>query len=111
MDDLIATREGLNRADWGALYMQTPTGEDGNVFNKDDFQDWDEDDPPECDEIIQTLEIETHQTPQAESAPITGQAETPVDADNAAEDSTEPPAIDASEQSGNAPSGAGASAA
>jgi predicted phage terminase large subunit-like protein len=56
MDDLIATREGLNRADWGALYMQTPTGEDGNVFNKDDFQDWDEDDPPECDEIIQTLD-------------------------------------------------------
>jgi len=56
MDDLIATREGLSRADWGALYMQTPTGEDGNVFNKDDFQDWDEDDPPECDEIIQTLD-------------------------------------------------------
>lgn len=66
---------------------------------------------PALDEIIQTLEIETHQTPQAESAPITGQAETPVDADNAtAEDSTEPPAIDASEQSGNAPSGAGANA-
>ena len=56
MDDLISTREGLSRSDWGALYMQTPTGEDGNVFNKDDFQDWDEDDPPECDEIIQTLD-------------------------------------------------------
>lgn len=54
--DLTQTRESLNRSDWGALYMQTPTGEDGNVFNKDDFQDWEEDEPPECDEIIQTLD-------------------------------------------------------
>ena len=56
MDDLIATREGLSRSDWGALYMQTPTGEDGNIFSKDDFQDWEDDDPPECVEIIQTLD-------------------------------------------------------
>ena len=56
MEDLSATRESLARADWAALYMQTPVGEDGNVFNKDDFQDWDEDEPPECDEIIQTLD-------------------------------------------------------
>ena len=56
MDDLIATRESLSRADWGALYMQTPVGDDGNIFNKDDFQDWDDDEPPECDEIIQTLD-------------------------------------------------------
>ncbi len=56
MDDLVATRESLSRADWGALYMQTPVGDDGNIFSKDDFQDWDEDEPPECDEIIQTLD-------------------------------------------------------
>lgn len=54
--DLTQTRESLNRSDWGALYMQTPTGEDGNVFSKDDFQDWEEDEPPECDEVIQTLD-------------------------------------------------------
>jgi predicted phage terminase large subunit-like protein len=56
MEDLTATRESLARSDWGALYMQTPVGDDGNVFTKDDFQDWDEEDPPECDEIIQTLD-------------------------------------------------------
>ena len=56
LDDLTATRETLSRSDWSALYMQTPVGDDGNIFNKDDFQDWDEDDPPECDEIIQTLD-------------------------------------------------------
>jgi predicted phage terminase large subunit-like protein len=36
--------------------LQSPTGDDGNIFNKDDFQDWDEDEPPVCDEIIQTLD-------------------------------------------------------
>jgi len=56
MEDLSATRESLARADWAALYMQTPVGEDGNVFNKDDFQDWDDEEPPECDEVIQTLD-------------------------------------------------------
>lgn len=56
MDDLIKTREGSTRSDWAALYLQSPVGDEGNIFNKDDFQDWEEDDPPECDEIIQTLD-------------------------------------------------------
>lgn len=56
MEDLIQTREGLARADWTALYLQSPTGEDGNIFNKEDFQDWEDDEPPECDEIIQTMD-------------------------------------------------------
>lgn len=56
MDDLIKTREGSTRSDWAALYLQSPVGDEGNIFNKDDFQDWEEDDPPECDEVIQTLD-------------------------------------------------------
>jgi predicted phage terminase large subunit-like protein len=56
MEDLIKTREGSTRSDWAALYIQSPVGEEGNIFVKDDFQDWEEDDPPECDEIIQTLD-------------------------------------------------------
>jgi predicted phage terminase large subunit-like protein len=56
MEDLIRTREGSSRSDWAALYLQSPTAEEGNIFEKDDFQDWDEDEPPVCDEIIQTLD-------------------------------------------------------
>lgn len=56
MEDLTATREGSTRSDWAALYLQSPVGEDGNIFVKDDFQDWDEDEPPECVEVIQTLD-------------------------------------------------------
>lgn len=56
MEDLIRTREGSTRADWAALYLQSPTGDEGNIFAKDDFQDWEDDEPPVCDEIIQTLD-------------------------------------------------------
>lgn len=54
MADLVQTRESLPRADWASLYLQSPTGEDGVIFNKADFQDWEWPDPPECDEVIQT---------------------------------------------------------
>lgn len=56
MEDLIKTREGSSRGDWAALYLQSPVAEDGNIFVKEDFQDWDEDDPPVCDEIIFSLD-------------------------------------------------------
>ena len=56
MEDLVATREGLTRGDWASLYLQSPVPDEGNVFMKDNFMDWDEDEPPECDEVIQTLD-------------------------------------------------------
>ncbi len=56
MEDLISTREGSTRSDWAALYLQSPVPEDGNIFSKEDFQDWDEDEPPECDEVILSLD-------------------------------------------------------
>ncbi len=56
-EDLNQTREFMARSDWQALYMQSPVGEDGNIFSKDDFQDWEDmEEPPECVEVIQTLD-------------------------------------------------------
>lgn len=70
MDDLIKTREGSTRADWASLYLQSPTPEDGNIFNKDDFQDWDEDEPPECEEIIMSLDTAFSQRTTADYSVI-----------------------------------------
>lgn len=70
MGDLIQTRESLPRADWASLYLQSPTGEDGNIFSKDDFQDWEWDDPPECDEIIQTYDTAFSQKTTADYSVI-----------------------------------------
>jgi len=54
--DLEQTRETFPRADWASLYLQSPTGEAGIIFNKDDFQDWEWPEAPECDEVIQTYD-------------------------------------------------------
>ncbi len=70
MADLIQTREGSSRSDWAALYLQSPTGEDGNIFTKGDFQDWDDDEPPECDEIIQTLDTAFSEKKKADNSVI-----------------------------------------
>lgn len=66
---------------------------------------------PALDEIIQTLEIETHQTPKAESASLAGQAESPVGDDNVAEDRIGSRGDGEAEHSGSAPPGAAANAA
>ncbi len=54
--DLEATKNSMPAVTWNALYMQTPTGEDGAIFKQEDFREWVEDDPPPCDEIIQVLD-------------------------------------------------------
>lgn len=56
LDDLKSTEAGSTKEDWAALYLQSPTAESGNLYNKDDFQDWDEDEPPECVEVIMTMD-------------------------------------------------------
>jgi predicted phage terminase large subunit-like protein len=41
---------------WEALYMQNPVPAEGGLLKKIWFQEWEHDDPPECDFIIQTLD-------------------------------------------------------
>jgi len=41
---------------WEALYMQNPVPAEGGLLKKSWFQEWEHDDPPECDFIIQTLD-------------------------------------------------------
>jgi len=62
---------------------------------------------PALDEIIQTLEIETHPTPQAQSEPTTGQTEIIADEHVVAEEDAESPGGDEA----SPPEGAEASAA
>ena len=39
---------------WNSLYMQDPTPEEGGLIKKRWIQDWDEEDPPNCEFVIQT---------------------------------------------------------
>jgi len=41
---------------WNSLYMQDPTPEEGGLIKKKWIQEWDEDDPPSCEFVIQTYD-------------------------------------------------------
>lgn len=41
---------------WNSLYMQDPTPEEGGLIKKKWIQDWDEEDPPNCEFVIQTYD-------------------------------------------------------
>ena len=41
---------------WDSLYMQNPTPEEGGVIKKKWLQEWEHEDPPDCDFIIQTYD-------------------------------------------------------
>ena len=41
---------------WQSLYMQDPQPQEGGLIKKEWFRIWDEDDPPECSYILQTMD-------------------------------------------------------
>lgn len=59
LEDLLSTRESrelITKANWASLYMQTPVAAEGNIFQADSFQDWPEEEPPDCEEIIFSID-------------------------------------------------------
>jgi predicted phage terminase large subunit-like protein len=55
-EDLALTRESLDKAAWNSLYLQSPVGESGLIFQKELFREWEEAEPPHCDEIIISMD-------------------------------------------------------
>ena len=41
---------------WNSLYMQDPTPEEGGLIKKKWLQEWEEEDPPSCEFVIQTYD-------------------------------------------------------
>jgi hypothetical protein len=60
-DELLRLDEAEIRANngskyWQALYMQNPTPDEGSAIKSQWFQNWTDEEPPECDMIIQTYD-------------------------------------------------------
>jgi predicted phage terminase large subunit-like protein len=51
--DLEALREELPNSKWMAQYQQSPTSDSGAIVKREWWQWWEEDEPPECEFIIQ----------------------------------------------------------
>ena len=45
---LIRTKNNTPKSQWEALYMQSPTSEQGNILLMEYWQNWSEPDPPKC---------------------------------------------------------------
>jgi hypothetical protein len=56
VEELEAKRVGMDPRYWQAQYMQNPTAEEGALIKRDWWQIWEEDDPPECEFIIMSLD-------------------------------------------------------
>jgi predicted phage terminase large subunit-like protein len=53
-EELAATRDELSPQQWNAQYLQNPTSEEGALVKREWWKTWEEDDPPECEFIIQS---------------------------------------------------------
>jgi hypothetical protein len=54
IQELEALREELPNAKWQAQYQQNPVGNESAIVKRDWWQWWEEDDPPECEFILQS---------------------------------------------------------
>ena len=54
LDELNALREELPNAKWQAQYQQNPVGNESAIVKRDWWKIWEEQDPPECDYLLQT---------------------------------------------------------
>jgi predicted phage terminase large subunit-like protein len=63
MAELSALKEELPNAKWQAQYQQNPVGNESAIVKRDWWQWWEEDEPPECEYILQTWDtaFEKHQ--------------------------------------------------
>ena len=53
---LLEKKETLPPGEWNALYLQTPTPDEGGIVKRYDFQRWEGDKPPKCSYILVSMD-------------------------------------------------------
>jgi predicted phage terminase large subunit-like protein len=56
LESLLRTKASIAPWIWNANYMQNPTGEESTLINREWFNRWQKDDPPQCSFIIMSLD-------------------------------------------------------
>ena len=49
-------RDGMEPGEWLALYMQTPTAEEGTIIKRKYFKIWEEEEPPKCRYVLISID-------------------------------------------------------
>jgi len=66
LNELNALREELPNAKWQAQYQQNPVGNESAIIKRDWWKIWTEQEPPECDYILQTWDTAYEKTQRAD---------------------------------------------
>jgi hypothetical protein len=66
LDQLEALRAELPVSKWSAQYQQDPTSEEGALIKREWWQEWEKDDPPACEAIIQSWDTAFLKTQRAD---------------------------------------------
>ena len=65
-DELKALQDELPNAKWQAQYQQNPIGNESAIIKRDWWQWWEEDDPPQCEFILQSWDTAFEKTQRAD---------------------------------------------
>ena len=66
LDELAVLKEELPNAKWQAQYQQNPVGNESAIVKRDWWQWWEEDDPPQCEFILQSWDTAFEKTQRAD---------------------------------------------
>ena len=70
-EELEKTKASIPVNNWNSQYMQQPTAEEGAILKRDWWKNWEGDDPPQCDFIIQSYDTAFLKKESADFSAIT----------------------------------------
>ena len=71
LEELQSKKAALDIRYWNAQYMQNPTSEEGALIKREWWKIWEEEDPPECEFIIMTLDAAQEKNNRADYNALT----------------------------------------
>ena len=66
LEELTALKDELPNSKWQAQYQQNPVGNESAIIKRDWWQWWEEDNPPECEYILQSWDTAFEKTQRAD---------------------------------------------
>ena len=66
LEALHRTKASMPVFQWNAQYQQNPTAEEGALIKRDWWKKWEQDDPPQCEYVIMTLDAAAEKNTRAD---------------------------------------------
>ena len=71
LEALLRTKSSMPSFQWNAQYQQTPTAEEASIIKREWWRIWADDDPPDCEYIIMSLDAAAEKHNRADYTSLT----------------------------------------